>query len=349
MYFASDGSDNTAVGVLALENNTGSNNTAVGVDALLTNTSHSYNTASGFEALQKADADDNTATGALALSSDSSGYYNTAHGVSALFSNTTGYYNTASGVSALYYNVAGHDNTADGLQALLHNKGSNNVGIGSNAGANLTTGNNNIEIGANVTGAAAESNTIRIGKQGTQKVSIVAGIYNIAEPAASGIKPVYINSNGQLGTTPPASSARFKEAIKPMDKSSEAILGLKPVTFRYKNDEEATPQFGLIAEEVAKVDPDLVLRDEEGKIYTVRYDAVNAMLLNEFIKAHRRIEEQDAVIAQQRRNFEATIAGQQGEIKSLTESLREQERQIQKVNDKVEASKAAPKLAVNNQ
>jgi hypothetical protein len=155
------------------------------------------------------------------------------------------------------------------------------------------------------------------------------------------IKPLYINSNGQLGTVPPASSARFKEAIEPMDKSSEAILAFKPVKFRYKNDEEAAPQFGLIAEEIAKVNPDLVVRDDSGQIYTVRYDAVNAMLLNEFLKEHRKVEEQQATITQQRKDFETKFAQQQKQIEVLTAGL-------QKVTARVEASNSAPRVVSDN-
>src|SRR5207302_367860 len=142
--------------------------------------------------------------------------------------------------------------------------------------------------------------------------------------------PVYINSNGQLGTQPPASSRRFKAQIKPMDKTSEAILGLKPVTFKYKSDEQATPQFGLIAEEVAKLNPDLVVRDDDGAIYTVRYDAVNAMLLNEFLKEHRKFTEFEATVSQQQREFRATIERQEKQIQKLTATL-------QKVSNRLEA------------
>ena len=165
--------------------------------------------------------------------------------------------------------------------------------MGSNAGINLTTGSNNIDIGA--PGAAGESKKIRLGKQGTQTATFIAGIYNVNEGGT--IKPLYINSNGQLGTQAPASARRFKKEIKPMDQTSEAILALKPVTFHYKSDSQGTPQFGLIAEEVAKVNPDLVERDDDGEIYTVRYDAVNAMLLNEFIKEHRKVEDLEKQIA----------------------------------------------------
>src|SRR5262249_39436566 len=150
--------------------------------------------------------------------------------------------------------------------------GNNNIGLGSNAGANLTTGSNNIDIGANVTGSAGEANTIRIGKQGTQKATFIAGIFGVPLTGST----VVVNWSGKVGVG--TSSARFKEAIKPMDKASETVLALKPVTFRYKEgvDPDATPQFGL-AEEVEKVDPQLVVHDEEGKPFTVRYDAVNAM------------------------------------------------------------------------
>ena len=334
LYNNSSGSENTATGGLALYNNlTGNFNTASGVDALSFNRTGAYNTATGFSALNAANAADNTATGALALQADTTGFYNTATGVSALYSNTTGYYNVATGVSALTYNVVGHDNTAEGFQALLNNKGSSNIGIGSNAGANLSTGSNNIDIGT--PGVAGESAKIRIGKQGTQKATFIAGIYNVNEGGT--IKPVYINSNGQLGTQPLASSRRFKDEIKPMDQTSEAILGLKPVTFQYKNDSTGTAQFGLIAEEVAKLNPGLVVRDEDGEIYTVRYEAVNAMLLNEFLKEHGQVQELKATAARQ----QTAIARQQKQIEALTAT-------VQKVTDQLELNKVAPQVVVSN-
>jgi hypothetical protein len=153
--------------------------------------------------------------------------------------------------------------------------------------------------------------------------------------------PVFINANGQLGTTP--SSARFKDEIKPMDKASEAILALKPVTFRYKKelDPDGIRQFGLVAEDVAKVNPDLVIRDAEGKVYTVRYEAVNAMLLNEFLKEHRTIEEQKATIAQLKQDFQSTLAEQQKQIQALTAGL-------QKVSTHLELSKPAAQTVVDN-
>ena len=275
------------------------------------------------------------ATGALSLRSTTTGFFNTATSVSALYSNTTGYYNVANGVSALFCNVVGHDNTAEGFQALLKNKGSSNIGIGSNAGANLTSGSNNIDIGnLSVAGDAAK---IRIGKQGIQTATYIAGIYG--KTVASGTKvAVMIASTGKLGTA--VSSARFKHEIKPMDKASEAILALKPVTFRYKEelDPDGMPRFGLIAEEVEKVNPDLVVRDEDGKVNTVRYEAVNAMLLNEFLKEHRKVEELRAIIAKQ----DATNAQQQKQIEALTVGL-------QKITAQLESGKPAPRVAINDQ
>src|SRR5205085_1572882 len=183
--------------------------------------------------------------------------------------------------------------------------GSNNTAVGALAGQNLTTGNNNIDIGANVAGLAAESGKIRIGKQGTQNGTFVAGIFGVTMTGS----PVVINSSGKLGVSG-TSSIRFKAAIKPMDKASEAILALKPVTFRYKEeiDPEGIAQFGLVAEEVEKVNPDLITRDEDGKPTTVRYEAVNAMLLNEFLKEHRKVEGLEGIVTQQQKQIEALTA-----------------------------------------
>jgi len=191
--------------------------------------------------------------------------------------------------------------------------------LGFNAGFNLTTGSNNIDVGN--TGAAAEANTIRIGTVGTQTNAYIAGIYQAT--AAKGLA-VIVDSTGHLGTK--GSSERFKDAIKPMDKTSEAILALKPVTFHYKKelDAEGIPQFGLVAEQVEKVNPDLVARDADGKIYTVRYEAVNAMLLNEFLKEHRTVQEQETAITQLKSTVakqEATAAQQQKQIEALTATV----------------------------
>ncbi len=269
------------------------------------------------------------ATGYLALYANSTGFFNMANGSNAMVHNTTGSYNVAEGLNALRRNTTGSINTAIGLSALLNNStGGSNIALGAGAGSELTTGSNNIDIG-NV-GVAAEANTIRIGKAGTQQATYIAGISG--KTVAGGVG-VVIDTNGHLGTV--VSSARFKEQIKPMDKTSEAILSLKPVMFRYKHelDPAGIPQFGLVAEEVAKVDPDLVARDNEGKVYTVRYEAVNAMLLNEFLKEHRKVEELEATVAKQEKDSQANAVKQQREIDSLRTMLKEQAAQIQKVSE----------------
>jgi hypothetical protein len=337
------GFDNTAVGFQALQSNTsGEDNTATGSYALNSNTDGFDNTANGFQALtSNTHGGDNTATGFNALSNNTIGTSNTAIGFQAGVSNVSGNNNTASGEGALTSNTIGSSNTATGFNALFRNTGSTNIAIGALAGQNLTTGNNNIDIGHQ--GVAGDSGKIRIGTPVTHTATFIAGIYNVSEGGT--IKPVYINSNGRLGTQPPASARKFKEEIKAMEKTSEGILKLKPVTFRYKNDEERTPQFGLIAEDVANMNPDLVVRDENGEIYTVRYDAVNAMLLNEFLKEHKTVQEQGATITALRAHDakqEAVLAQQQKQIDALTAGL-------QKVSAQLELSKPAPQTALNNQ
>jgi len=237
---------------------------------------------------------DNTATGVNALYANTTGNSNTATGIEALFNNSTGFNNTAGGDSALHSNSNGHDNTAEGFSALLNNHtGSFNIALGSNAGLNLTTGSNNIYIG-NAGSSSGESNKIRIGTTGSQMATFIAGISGVTVPSGAG---VIVGTDGKLGTV--VSSARFKDEIKPMDKASEVILALKPVTFRYKRelDPDGIPQFGLVAEQVEKVSPDLVARDDKGKPYSVRYEAVNAMLLNEFLKEHEKVQELEATVA----------------------------------------------------
>ena len=317
LFSLTTGTGNTAVGFNALYNNIGAGNTATGSRALINNTIGGSNTANGGSALQ----------------SNKTGGNNTATGFNALVQNTTGDDNTATGREALSLNTTGEDNTANGELALSQNTtGDNNIALGHFAGDNLTTGDNNIDIGNE--GVAAEANTIRIGTQGTQRNAYIAGIYNAT--VAKGVA-VVVDSTGHLGTK--GSSERLKDAIKPMNKASEAILALKPVTFHYKKelDPEGIPQFGLVAEEVAKVDPDLVVRDSDGKPYTVRYEAVNAMLLNEFLKEHRKVVAQDRQLQTQA----ATIARQQKQIDALTAGL-------QKVNDQLELNKLAPRLVGND-
>jgi hypothetical protein len=292
---------NTALGFQALNNNTtGWSNTATGFRALFSNTSFE-NTATGVNALYSNTIGIwNTANGVAALYDNTTGGSNTATGVQALYRNTTGVQNTANGARALFRNTSGHHNTANGLVALFNNAtGSDNVALGVAAGNNVTTASNVIAIGANVSGENV-SNTCYIG--------------NIFGVTSSGGIGVFVNSAGKLATV--VSARRFKDEIKPMDKASEAILALKPVTFRYKQeiDPVHSPQFGLVAEDVEKVNPDLVVRDAEGKVNTVRYEAVNAMLLNEFIKQHRKVEQQEMAITELRSNAanqEATLALQQ--------------------------------------
>jgi len=219
--------------------------------------------------------------------------------------------------------------------------------LGDFAGFNLTTGQFNIDIGND--GVAGESRTIRIGDS-SQTRAFIAGIYNVNEGGT--ISAVYINSDGQLGTQGPPSSRRFKKEIRPMDQTSEAILGLKPVTFHYKRDTKGTAQFGLIAEDVAEVDPDLVVRDAEGEIYTVRYEAVNAMLLNEFLKEHKKVEEQGATMTQLKATVakqEAIIAQQQKGMEAVTARLEEQDSKIQKVSAQLELNKPALQIVANDQ
>ena len=359
LYLNGSGHDNTANGSDALESNgTGNYNTATGSQSLIFNTTGSYNTANGYNALYSnrtingVAGTSNTATGVQALYSNTTGNLNTANGVNALLnntngprntadgfaalaSNTTGGNNTANGYDALNFNTAGSGNTASGFQALYHSRGSFNIGLGNQAGYNLTAGSRNIDIGNG--GVAGESNTIRIGN-----VQTATYIVGISGSTATGGAAVFVASNGKLGTV--TSSRRFKKDIADMDAASEALLALRPVTFRYKPelDKAGIPQYGLVAEEVAEVNPDLVVRDEKGEIYTVRYEAVNAMLLNEFLKEHRKNQEQEATITQLKKDFESNVAEQQKKIEALTAGL-------QKVSAQVEMSRPALQIVGNNQ
>jgi hypothetical protein len=310
-------------------------NTAEGDGALSSVTSGFDNVAVGYEALyNNTDGIENTGCGFRALYSNTTGTRNTATGNGAL-RNTTGSSNTATGLHAMFLNTNGQRNTGEGAFVLNANTtGSYNIALGYSAGSNLTTGSNNIDIGN--FGVAAESNTIRIGTEGTQSATFISGISG----AMINGTPVVVSGTGQLGVAP--SSAHFKEAIKPMDKASEVILALKPVTFRYSKDldPDGVPQFGLVAEDVEKVNPDLVAHDEVGKVYSVRYEAVNAMLLNEFLKEHRKVGELEATIVQRQKEFQSTIAKQQMQIDALTAGLR-------KVSAQQEASKPAPRLVTN--
>jgi hypothetical protein len=336
------GADNTGLGYNALYNSTtGSINTAIGSQALYANTNGTGNNATGFSAMMaNTTGSYNVADGQLALHSNTTGYNNTAVGEDALGANSTGGGNTAVGAAALFYGQKGSNNTAVGYFTFYNSffGGSNNIAIGSLAGRQVEHGDNNIEIGSG--GALTDSGVIRIGTPGTQTAAFIAGISGT--PIATGVS-VGVSADGQLGVR--ASSARFKEGIKPMDTASEAILSLKPVTFRYKKelDPKRVPQFGLVAEQVEKVDPDLVARDDQGKAYTVRYEAVNAMLLNEFLKEHRIVEEQTRKNEKQ----ESKIRQQQKEIESLQATLKEQVEQIKKVSAQLSSMPSVTRLVAN--
>jgi len=331
---------NTAEGFGALHNlTTGFNNTAVGNGALFSDTDGFANTAVGLSAMESnTHGFRNTATGVFALGFNTTGFRNTATGRGALLENTTGFHNTATGSNALDTSTTGNYNTASGVCALCgQTTGNLNTALGVGAGENLTTENNNIDIGN--LGVAGDANTIRIGEPTAvtdpafgetlpaHTATFIAGIYG---NTASGGTAVYINSSGQLGTL--TSSARFKQDIHSMDKASEAILALQPVTFRYKQelDPKGIPQFGLVAEQVEKVNPDLVARDAEGKAYSVRYEAVNAMLLNEFLKEHKKVEQLEAIAARQQKEIETLTAG------------------LQKVSAQVELKQPSPQMAINS-
>jgi hypothetical protein len=307
-------------------------NTAEGTNALLSLTTGTYNTAVGvFSLLSNTEGNFNTGVGAGTLLSSVAANRNTATGAGALLSTSAGG-NTANGAFALVSNTIGTNNTAVGSSAMSGNtEGSFNVAIGEGAGFGLTTGSNNTILGEIAGGLITTASGVVCIASGGGNVSNscfighIRGVTTVNNDAV----PVVIDSAGQLGTM--SSSARFKKEIKPMDQASEAILALKPVTFHYKSDTKGTPQFGLIAEEVAKVNPDLVVRDQDGEIYTVRYEAVNAMLLNEFLKEHQAVQELKTTVAEQKRQIESLTAG------------------LQKVSAQLEVGKSAPQVAVSNQ
>lgn len=372
LYKNTIGGANTATGYAALYSNSaaggqqGVQNTADGNGALYSNTGGQYNTAIGYRALfANTMGNRNTATGVEALNSNTTGEFNTADGHSALHDNKTGNRNTAVGIIALSSNKGGHyntamgwsalggigatatdnENTAVGYGALAHlTTGTGNVGIGANVAYNVNSGSNNIYIsnqGANTT----ENGFIRIGTQGTHAATFIAGI--TTAPTLTNAATVVIDpATGQLGSH--GSSERFKKDVKPMDSSSNVLFRLDPVTFHYKNDDTATPQFGLIAEEVEKVNPDLIVRDADGKPYSVRYDAVNAMLLNEFLKEHNEIGEQQTMIAELKAAVakeEVTIAAQQETLEALAVSLKEQQAKIAKISVRSDTTERVSRVA----
>jgi hypothetical protein len=338
------GGDNTAIGVNALVDNiSGGSNTATGVNALFSNTTGESNTATGVEALFSNTmganntaigsgtlgfntiGGDNTAAGVSALGENTTGGGNTASGSEALVLNTSGSFNSASGADALFENTTGNNNTAAGENALLFNTtGGNNVGIGNNGGSNLTTGDNNIDIFD--PGVAGEANTIRIGTQGTQTVTFVAGIFGGAT-----IKKgcdVEVDATGMLGCA--KSSARYKRDIRDMGDASDKLMKLRPVTFQYKGDSSGVEQYGLIAEEVEKVYPELVVDNKDGKAETVAYQVLPAMLLNEVQKERRDSERKTAQIAK--------LSAQIAEMKA---SMREQRASFEERLSRIEQTVAS--------
>jgi hypothetical protein len=356
------GDFNMAIGAGALEQNNGNFNLAIGFRVLFMNTTGVHLTGIGAAAMRNnTTASFNTAIGADALRENTISEANVAVGDSAL-TNYNGTnpgidgFNTALGSIALTSLTDGFQNVAVGRRAFQFvTSGNNNVAVGWRTGDGITTGSGNTFIGTQA-GATPPSNgtynnTILLGITGDANGNnpngraYVGNVRGVLCGDLDGI-PVLVDSSGQLGTT--NSSRRFKEDIETLDhKMSEAILKLKPVTFHYKGGDgkkaHDTPQYGLIAEDVGEVDPDLIIRDNEGKPLTVRYDAVNVMLLNEFIKEHKKVEEQQASIA----DLKSTVVSQQKEMQLLTAQLKEQAAQIQKVSAQLEASKPAPKVVAN--
>ena|SRR5581483_11080796 len=320
-----DANFNTGVGAGALLSNTANNNTACGTGGLLSNTTGGSNTAVGTFALwSNTTGSDNNAVGDSALFNNLTGTFNNAHGRSALNAND-GSENNAFGDLAMEFNTTGVQNTAIGDDALRNNTtGSGNVAVGDEAGTGLGVDVNNC-IAINVPGAgpfATLDNTCFIGSIFDQPVSDVGSQ-----------EAVFVDQFNVIGIS--ASSRRFKHDIQPMDKASEAILALNPVSFKYNADKNNRTQYGLIAEEVAKVNPDLVVQ-HKGEFSTVRYEQVNAMLLNEFLKEHKKVEQLQTTVAQQQKGMEV-----------LTAQLKEQAAQIQRVSAQLEVNKPAPQVVQN--
>ncbi len=340
------GTENTAVGTDALVyNDTGSFNSAVGVQALFSNTTGSFNTAIGNEALfSNTEGNDNVAIGGGTLVFNNTGSENTAIGRQALIDNTTGDDNTANGFQALLSNHEGHNNTAIGVGALSQNvSGSFNTALGDSAGTHIT-GDGNVCLGYFI-----------LGETGVDNRTYVANVGGTSQPIGGTVFGVTVdNTTCKLGFQP--SSRRYKEDIKAMDKASETLFALEPVTFRYKKqiDPKQHLDYGLLAEDVAKLNPELAIRNGKGEIESLNYGAIYAMMLNEFLKEHKKVAEQQATIAelkstvaQQRKDFEATIVQQQKGIEVLTAQIKDQGAQIQKVSAQFQVRKPAPQVVVN--
>ncbi|MCX6382367.1 MAG: tail fiber domain-containing protein [Armatimonadetes bacterium] len=328
LYSNTTGGNNTASGNSSLYfNTTGTDNTANGYQALSQNTVGIYNTANGSNALaSNTTGNNNIANGYSTLGNNLTGSNNVANGYLSLSNNLTGSRNTANGHQALYKNTSASYSVADGYQSLYNSKGKYNIGLGYRGGFNLTTGSYNIAIGNQ--GVAAESGAIRIGTSGLQKTAYIAGINGVTSSAGVA---VYIDANGQLGTV--TSSRRFKNDIKSMGNVSEKLLQLRPVTFSYKVADEKgghPVQYGLIAEEVAKVFPNLVQYDKAGKPFTVYYHLLTPMLLNELQKANRRVQAMNTSHKSEVETLNTKVANMEvshkAEITSLRVELAQQKR-----------------------
>jgi trimeric autotransporter adhesin len=353
-----DGSANTASGFQALYFNTGTGNTAVGQDALYYNVAGGLNTAVGDLALFKnSSASGNVAVGYQALSNNTTagitGQASVAVGYKALaHQNGTLAANNAVGQNALFNALDGHYNNGFGWQALFNvTSGFDNTAIGDGAGSGINTGNFNTCLGDDTCGSVSSASGVLCIGSGVSGENVDNRTYirNVATTGQN--NSVYVTIDlvtGRLGFVN-FSSERYKENIKPMEKVSEAILGLKPITYRYKPGVDAAnlPQFGLSAEQVAKANPDLVIYDQKGLPLTVRYDAINVMLLNEFLKEHRKVEEQEATISELKKDFQVTTTQQQEQIRALAATLKEQATQIQKVSAQLETNRLAPKVVAD--
>ena len=351
----------TAEGCNALRSlTTGAGNTGLGWYSLFSDTTGNFNTGVGAATLALTTADNNTAVGAGALFLNTTGAENTAVGANALVHNDSGSDNNAFGTNALFNNVDGFFNNAHGRNTLTNSRtasennafgdlalegitsGNSNTAIGDDAGRFLMDGSGNTCVGDEAgTGLGVSvSNCIAIGVPGDGPFAVldntcfIGSIYNQPVSDAGTAQDTYVDQFNVLGFVP--SSKRFKHDIQPMDKASEAILALKPVTFKYNSDKKGRTQYGLIAEEVADVASDLVFRNNNGDVQTVRFEQIGAMLLNEFLKEHRRVEELQATVAQQQKGMAALMA-----------QLKEQAAQIQKVSAQLEMSKPATKVVGN--
>jgi hypothetical protein len=328
LYLAGDSNYNTGIGGGALALNTADSNTAVGAGALLLNSTGSQNVAVGTDALVNNDTGgDNNAVGAFALFSNIGGFFNNAVGRNSLLDNVSGSQNNSMGDDAMFSVTTGSFNTAMGDDALdFCTTGSSNVAIGDEAGTDVVTGSHIICIGAGVNGGGPFTDL--------DDTCYIGSIWNepVSDPGTQ--QAVYVDQNNVLGFM--VSTRRAKHDIQPMDKASEKLYALKPVTFKYNNDRKGTTQFGLVAEDVVDVNPDLVMRDKQGQPETVRFEQINAMLLNEFLKEHKKVEEQQASITQLK-----------DEMQTMVAQLKEQAAQIQKVSAQLEMKKPAAKVVAN--